>query len=719
LSIEEQSLETVYQDYREKKERYALLEELKTNLSANKLQSFFEQSEWIKGIAAGNEYFGKRINEIKSGLEHLNLLSGLFDINNPDSLVRWAISLNRPLTRVEESLLLHFQTMQRTEPENPTHGNRYLPSPEALFENPQFEERTNGFWIDLGGIWEYVDYISEQRFHTTDKDAVHKYFELQNQNIEQQKKQMEDEQKNLQNLNAIILQLNNATRAIEIYQNKEELDDFKEIKPLNINDEKVQSYSNCLKRKEAVELEYQKSLHKHKEAITAQTENSSILEKLPAKIAKIKELLQNIESNKILLDSIVQQFSINQAYDYDLSFYLDSDDKIDKFQTELEIQKEDIKLIDKIKEDKVSFDKLNEELHQKEETFQFRYNELPVDENKLTPIIAHHVQQKQQEYIKANADYNAEFNTIVQNFIPNESYKFENENKDFADLMTHLLPDIFKNDKVIEEEATGKIESYLTQINDKSRDLNAKKVRKIGDLLDDVQLAVSTQADIVRKINRFFSGGEKRISGNYKLNLAHTPAKGFPVNWLSEFKNKANEQLDLFDNSIASKILKVISIEEKIKEAFKELTGNRNPDIGIADLLNPNSYMELSLEMQDANGKTNKGSTGQTYTAIALLCIARLSIVGNKRGEKDCAIRFMPIDEAEGLGSNFDMLYEIAQKYDYQIITFAINPLGRYDEQFIYILHRNPDVDANINYTPMAICSNTDIKDNLKEIIEV
>lgn len=79
----------------------------------------------------------------------------------------------------------------------------------------------------------------------------------------------------------------------------------------------------------------------------------------------------------------------------------------------------------------------------------------------------------------------------------------------------------------------------------------------------------------------------------------------------------------------------------------------------------------------------------------------------------------MPIDEAEGLGSNFDLLNEIAQKYDYQIVTFAINPLGRYDGQFIYILHRNPDVDANINLTPMAIRSRIDIKDNLTEMVEV
>jgi hypothetical protein len=307
----------------------------------------------------------------------------------------------------------------------------------------------------------------------------------------------------------------------------------------------------------------------------------------------------------------------------------------------------------------------------------------------------------------------------VNNFIPSESYRFEGDNKDFADLVAHLLPDIFGNEKVIEEEVIGKIRSHLEQINNKNRDLNSKKIRKIEDLLDDVQMAVGEYEDTIRKINRFFNDGERKISGAYRLYLDNKPVKEFPISWLSEFKNRASEQLNLFEISIADKLSSVISVEEKIVHAFRELTDNHNNDITIKELLDPNSYLELNLEMQDARGKSNKGSTGQTYTAIASLCIARLSIVGSKNYEKDSGIRFMPIDEAEGLGSNFDMLYEIAQKYDYQIITFSINPLGRYDEQFIYMLHRDPNAELNINYTPMSIRSKADIKTDLKEIIEI
>ena len=146
------------------------------------------------------------------------------------------------------------------------------------------------------------------------------------------------------------------------------------------------------------------------------------------------------------------------------------------------------------------------------------------------------------------------------------------------------------------------------------------------------------------------------------------------------------------------------------------MTHSKKDKVRIDDLLNPNNYLELKLIMHNDKGKSNKGSTGQTYAAIALLCIARLTIIGNqKQGKATTGLRFMPIDEAEGLGTNFDLLYDIAQEFDYQIISFSINPIGRYqeNERFIYILHENPDTDDEVNYSPMAIFSREDIQEDL------
>ncbi len=719
LKIDENQLEPVCRNYQRTRGQYVILQDFLSKLSAKNVQSFFEQSEWVKGLKAGNEYYGKRIGEIKSNLENLDLLSEYVDVNNPESLVRWAISLKRPLTRIEESLMLHFQTLQRTQPENPRKRDRYLPIHSVLFDNPKIQEQKNGFWIDLDGIQEYVEYVSEQRFNTIDQNAINKYFESQSQNVEQQRKQLQDEQKKLVCLHDIFSELSNASGAIEAYRKKEELNHYRENNLLDISVETLQSYLDCLKRKDVIEREYKQACQDYDEAIAKQSENKAISDRLPVKVEKAEDLLRSIEADKELLSNIAQRFPINPSSDYDLNFYYNSTDKIESFAIECGIQKENIDVIESLRSDKSRFDLLVVELQSKEETYKSLYQKLPVAEENNDSITQIQVQQEKEAYIGAKSTYNNQFDGIVGDFLSSESYRFEGENKDFADLVAHLLPDIFKHERVIEEDVISKIEAHLKQINDKNRDLNSKKIRKIEDLLDDVRSAVGVQEDIVRKINRFFSGGERRISGNYKLNLVSSSVKGFPVEWLADFKRKAQEQLNLFDISIADKLSSVVSIDEKILEAFKELTGNRNGDVAIEDILNPNSYMELSLEMQDSRGKSNKGSTGQTYAAIALLCIARLSIVGSKNYNKDTGIRFMPIDEAEGLGSNFDLLNEIAQKYDYQIVTFAINPLGRYDGQFIYILHRNPDVDANINLTPMAIRSRIDIKDNLTEMVEV
>jgi len=720
LKIEENSLESFYKAYKKKRERYSILNELKIKLSEKGLDEFFEQSEWIKGIKNGAEYYRRRTNEINSKLTSLKLLTEYANIDNPNSLVRWAISLKRPLTKVEKSLIVHFQTLKRTEPKSPVDKDQYLPFPEELFSEPKIEEKNGGFWIDLNGIREFVVFVPEQQLNIDDESTIKEYFESQIQDITKTISQLEEEQQKLSDLNEIFLELNNASEAIEIYKQRDELKDFEEIEQLeNVGDESIQSYLFILKRREATEQTFKHSERDYKNALAAQVENKAILEKLPIKVSKAEELIKKIEDEKCLLDEIIQQFSIRQTNVCELNFYYDSDDKVETFQTELDMQKEDLELINSVKTEKAAIDVLINALMQKEDNFHNRYPSSIPKENMSLPLTEQDVRDKRESYLEERTRYNKEFEDIVNDFIPTESFRFEGDNKEFADLVAHLLPDIFGKEKVIEGEVIGKIKSHLEQINNKNRDLNSKKIRKIEDLLDDVKMVVGENEDTIRKINRFFNDGERKISGVYKPYLDNKPAKEFPVSWLSEFKEKASEQLNLFEISIADKLSSFISIEEKIVHAFRELTDIRNDDITIKELLDPNSYLDLNLEMQDANGKSNKGSTGQTYTAIASLCIARLSIVGSKNYEKDRGIRFMPIDEAEGLGSNFDMLYEIAQKHDYQIVTFSINPLGRYEEQFIYILHRNLDAEININYTPMSIRSNADIKTDLKEIIEI
>lgn len=480
LKIEENSLELFYKAYKKKKERYSILNELKTKLSEKDLDEFFEQSEWIKGIKNGAEFYRHRTNEINSKLTSLKLLAEYANIDNPDSLVRWAISLDRPLSKVEKSLIVHFQTLKRTEPNSPVDKDQYLPFPEVLFNKPEIEEKNGGFWINLNGIHEFVVFVSEQQLKIDEESTIKEYFESQIQDIKKTIGLLEEEQQKLSDLNEILLELNNASEAIEIYRQRDELKDFEEIGQLeNVGDESIQSYLSCLKRKEAIAQNLKQTERDYNNALVVQNENKAVIEKLPTKVSKVVELIEKIEGEKSFLDDIMQQFSIRQTNVYELNFYYDSDDKVETFQTELDMQKDDLELINSVKTEKTAIDVLTNALKQKEGNFLCRYPSSIPKENMSLPLTEQDVRDTREAYVKEKTRYDKKFEDIVDDYIPSESYRFEGDDKEFVDLVAHLLPDIFGNEKVIEEEIVSKIQGHLEQINNKNRDLNSKRYEKL------------------------------------------------------------------------------------------------------------------------------------------------------------------------------------------------------------------------------------------------
>ncbi|ODS77060.1 MAG: hypothetical protein ABS46_18560 [Cytophagaceae bacterium SCN 52-12] len=181
---------------------------------------------------------------------------------------------------------------------------------------------------------------------------------------------------------------------------------------------------------------------------------------------------------------------------------------------------------------------------------------------------------------------------------------------------------------------------------------------------------------------------------------------------MSTFKEMIEDEA----GALQSKLGEKIDLAEMMKTAFYNCGGPLHANTAVAKLLDPSNYYELSFTMESESGRINKGSTGQTYAAIALLCIARLSIMSSEEGKAAApAVRIMPIDEAEGLGSNYDMLYDIAQKYDYQLISLSIGPVGKFrdGEQYLYMLHKNMEVEDSVNYTPVAILCENDKMPNV------
>ena len=100
--------------------------------------------------------------------------------------------------------------------------------------------------------------------------------------------------------------------------------------------------------------------------------------------------------------------------------------------------------------------------------------------------------------------------------------------------------------------------------------------------------------------------------------------------------------------------------------------------------------------------------------------IRTLMIIYESRNELRCniGIRIMPIDEAEGLGSNYEMLHELAKKEQYQIVTMSIETAGDINDegQYIYIMHDNKDANGLTYVPPLGIFHKGQLTENIDEI---
>ena len=721
LNILPGDLAVCYEQYRTQKKEYIYYNELKDKLVGSRVIDLFINSGWKGGLAAGNSFYLQKTDELRNRLLQLHMVEQFHDINNPNSLIRWALSLQRNFTKEEESLIYHFQKYGMNKPNHPKPLDRYVCSPEELLKNTNIEPDAEGFWISLGGINEFVNYVTEkQQSLNNDRETILQYFQSQVANIEQEKKTIEEELELWKKLYDIVNTLDAPARSVDIFFHKPEIKKFQEIEVLNISPEQMEQSVKSLATKDLIEQSVKNAKEEQTLLYNQFMQFKNIVEIFPDLIQKATSLLisisKKIKPYEVEWNTILQEQTI-QAYKED--DYINADNKTEFFKDELTILSNTLNKCDELIQLMTNIENQENHLNMIETEYISLYTELPTIDS-FPAVSRESVEEAKVFYYQRNTTYIDQYTNMVKGFIPNEQYKFET-NHDFKELIANLLPDLFPEDMIIEEEVVGRIKKRLEDINEKNRELNSKKIGKIQDLLTEVKRQVEAQWDEIRRINRFFTSSKKKISGAYNMKLEKTDSLQFPVSWLSQFKHKTtlDNMTDMFDVSILNELNTQVSIREKIMKAFCEITNNNSNDITLEDLLNPNSYIELSLDMKNRAGRNNKGSTGQTYAAIALLCIARLSIVGNKNNAQEDGLRFMPIDEAEGLGSNFDLLSDIAKEYDYQILTFSINPLGKYNEQHVYILNRNPDVEEEVNYAPIEIRSRNDIDPELANFINV
>jgi exonuclease SbcC len=260
-----------------------------------------------------------------------------------------------------------------------------------------------------------------------------------------------------------------------------------------------------------------------------------------------------------------------------------------------------------------------------------------------------------------------------------------------------------------ETDALQQMLDFLKQLNDTHIHIGNRKLNLLKEIFQDVRDAVSDYVAKMYEIGAYFKGSDKEISQGFKLSLTCPFSLIYPIDWIDMFLEKLNDSIkqESIHQDLFAALREKIDIPDMMATAFEKCGGFKNAKI--EDLLNPKNYFDIKFEMESDDGEKNVGSAGQTYAVTAMLCVARLSLVEKKeKGRQHSGLRFMPIDEAEGIGSNFDLLERIAEAKDYQLISMSINPLDdfRDGEQYLYILNGSKKRKERVS--TFAIFSNAD-----------
>ena len=211
--------------------------------------------------------------------------------------------------------------------------------------------------------------------------------------------------------------------------------------------------------------------------------------------------------------------------------------------------------------------------------------------------------------------------------------------------------------------------------------LNEEETRKIHSTIHSLKEIVEKHLGDLEKIQTHFK--EFKLANHHSVSLEFGTADDFDLNWIRKFKEDSQEAS--FLTSFGFKTNE--SAHTIVERIFKQYCPTVK-DPKAHEILDPFNYYDAKAKLIDSTG-TQKAATGGTgYGLLALIGIAKLSVVEGKKNIKDIkkGIRILPVDEVAGLGGNFEMLYELAQTLDYQIFTMTIsaNDLNFQDGKQIY-----------------------------------
>ncbi|HEX8377677.1 MAG TPA: hypothetical protein VF602_07650 [Pedobacter sp.] len=688
-------------------------------LIETKLKHEFEQSDWFINYAAAGKLTLQKMKDFEEAITKLETQLVFSDLDNPASLAHWAIEqLDLPLTLEQESLLIHFQELSRIAPNPP--GKRYLPFPEKLFKKPlTFKAGDNGFWLELSGIHEFITNVPKQHLNVPAKQIQLDRDPLDA--LKQQLKNLRHEQQSFQNLKEKLESYPALEKAISLYKASQEelfikIDEIAELtsteleRQLSIFQDAEQHKVTYRSRNEVHDTAFARHSHSQQQNKDNQEKIVQIESYMSKQYGSIdfEQLAKTEETLLLNFDKDLQDLIKAENISLPIIHKMEND----LFKTNLPINKlyEMHNAVDtKHTETRARF-----ELYQSSHSSSmFKLNEATIkfagehlrDFTAEQDLIKMEQQPAETQITDAYSKFKATYDSA------SEEIEDKTILKDYSVgvLANKLLPTVFLTQQIQEELIGEQIEKRLTDLTNDLQRIGSRKIDILHNIFKEVVNAYNGYLTKVQGIDNYLS--KNKITGGTYATLQHKPALGYPDDWMKVFRKRLTNEMQ--EVGIFAPTNKQ-DIDDIMISVFREAKGTR--EATVSDLLNPRSYFDLLFEIKQG-GHKNSGSNGQTYTANALLCLARLSLI---EADDRAGIRIMPIDEAEGLGSNYEMLHKLARKENYQIVTMSIETAGDINEegQFIYIMHDNKDADDLTYVPPLAIFHKGQLTDNIDEIFE-
>ena len=676
----------------------------------------FEDSQWVRDFNNAYGYYQQRLSEIPAQIVSLkNLLEIYQSDTGAHTLLHWAVDQRNALSREQESILMRLKDIATAKPAKAEAGTTYTTNPGALLNN--FEKTDKGVWMVMGELREFVPYVEKQKFN--DANSLKSAIQKDSAAI---KKQIEDLQLEIEQItalnkelteigfNASMLEAYHRRKVIETYVFDEALNEG--LLPLIENNlETLADFDN-------LNAQYKAANEEATLLTKRQTELRIALEDANKDIIQYVTYLETNFKKGHIPNKELEQDLLGEGIDELKRRKFDILKQVDLFIVAKETAERNLisneSIIENAKERKkqlaIEIDKLAKIFEEKrkhlEEDTEFKFEDLLSESHQYNEKV---LKKLESEYFEGRRAYEQEFTRIAQSFEETRDQKnpeLENDRFNFHTLVRILCGKL----------ALEGMGPELVKLNEEIKKFGDLQVAIIINVFSQVEKQYNNLRRLVTELNFFFQ--ENKISHGYSFRIDFNDRKDISIDWISKMRERAKVQrfgADLFSdlegiNTADSSPEKLII---SIAQAFSQA---RNCEL--EDLLNPKYYFELRVGLFDEKNNKYSGSGGQAYTALALLCIGRLSVIQREKDRP--GVRFIIIEELSNIDdTNFGLFPQIAEQFGYQLLTMTPKPFGTYSEDnwFLHMLVRGKDKD--INYQPMSFFKTKNTKKLLKDYLEV